>query len=105
MARINREDTLFGDTMNTIKRIEEIIGRPIEFEQVTYEGVTGYLPVYLNYNSPDFVPSVFSPSRDEAAINFLEYLKGKGEHHVRNINQSGSEDHQQDQGPAPHNED
>jgi hypothetical protein len=61
--------------MNVLQEIEDILKRPVEFEQVTFKGQRGYLPIYFNHHFRNNVSAVFATDEETAADNFLNYLK------------------------------
>lgn len=61
--------------MSVLQEIEDILKRPVEFEQVTFKGQQGFLPIYFNHRFKNNVSSIFATDEESAAENFLNYLK------------------------------
>lgn len=88
--------------MTLLQEIESIIGREVEFEQVTFNGQQGHLPIYFNHNSRNFVSSVFAETQEEAASKFLQFLKTvkQGDINEQSRDSSNDGDSSKDSGPT-----
>lgn len=61
------------------KEIEQILGRSIEFQEITHDGKKGLIPIYFNYSLKDVVSRFFSESREESAQKLLSFLQNQGD--------------------------
>ena len=78
--------------MTVLEEIQDKLGREVEFEQVTFKGQQGFLPIYFNHTDRSFVSTVFAKTEEEAANNFLEYLtvrQGDTDEQSRDSSKSG----------------
>lgn len=90
--------------MDRIEEIESLLGRKIDFEEVSFNGKKGILPIYFSYNGTSFISSVLSDTQEEAEEKFISYLKTvkKGEINDNRENdppndRSSSENNREDQ--------
>jgi hypothetical protein len=65
--------------MTTLEQIEKLAGRKVDFKEVNYKGVKGFLPVYINFNMQSRLSELFAVTQEEAADKFLTFLKGLGD--------------------------
>ena len=58
-------------------KISQILGRPVEVEQVTFKGQRGFLPIYFNYTFKNNVSEVFDTDKDKCLEKFYNFLTTK----------------------------
>jgi hypothetical protein len=62
------------------KEIEQLAGRKVEFKEVTLNGASGFIPIYLNHNIR--ISELQGTTEQEAAEKFIAFLKGQGDTHA-----------------------
>ena len=82
-------------TLSTQEQINKMLERNVEFEEVSYKGQTGYLPLYFNHTFKSSVSQVFAETQEESAEKFLAYLK--------TVKKGDTNDNNRDQGDVGSN--